>query len=172
MAFDEGLMQRSCKHTWQLQRARFRPDTVTSPQTGAGQGQIWLGRSRETTCVESEQSGPLTSPQHQLGRDQSRNQSVVIVLVNTVTGNETPRRARDPEVCGEPQRRRAFVGTARGPRGPVKRLPVSVLSQVEGGGGLEATKSEFLQSLGAVGALTRSTVGTCQVIGPYGFIFL
>lgn len=65
------------------------------PQTRAAQGQIWLRRSLETTCVESEQSGPLTPPsQHQLGRDQSGNQSVVIVLVNTVAGNEAPRRAR------------------------------------------------------------------------------
>lgn len=47
-----------------------------------------------------------------------------------------------------------------------------------GGGGVEAVKSEFLQSHGAAltlrmaaGVLTRSTVGTCQVIGPYGFMF-
>lgn len=43
---------------------------------------------------------------------------------------------------------------------------------------MEAIKSEFLQSHGAaltlrmaVGVLTHTMVGTCQVIGPYGFIF-
>lgn len=89
MAFDECLMRCSRKHAWQLQWARFRPDRVISPQTRAGRGQIWLRRSPETTCVELEQSGPLT-PEHQRGHDQSRNQGVIIVLVNTVVGNETP----------------------------------------------------------------------------------
>lgn len=71
------------------------------------------------------------------------------------------------------------MGTARGPRAPVKRLPVSALHLFcQVGGAMEAIKSEFLQSHGAaltprvaVGVLTRSTVGTCQVIGPYGFVF-